>query len=52
VFDIILYEGNESIIAGIIIGFIFTLIAGMTLVYLYKRKGNYSFLQNIRDDEL
>lgn len=49
--DIVVYEGSESVIAGLIIGFIFTLIAGMTLVYLYGRR-DYSFLQNIRDDEL
>lgn len=49
--DVIVYEGSEIIIAGLVIGFIFTLITGLALMYLYKRR-DYSFLQNIKDDEL
>jgi len=49
--DVIIYEGSERIILGIVVGFILTLITGLILVYLSKRK-DYSFLQNIRDDEL
>lgn len=49
--DVIVYEGSESMIAGIVIGFVFTLITGITLMYLYKKR-DYGFLRNVRDDEL
>jgi len=49
--DIILNDDGMRIIMGVVVGFVLTLITGMALVYLSKRR-DYSFLQNIKDDEL